>query len=143
MDQGITKDQCYFEIHKAGIVLPEMYLLGYDNNNCIGCPKGGMGYRNKIKRDFPERFNRVAMLSRQIGAKLLKRTVDGVETRHFLDELQDEQAGLVRRDEKIGKNWLWKITTAKRWNKPATNGLRERPKAESYQSVSAFEQIEP
>ena len=35
---------------------PLMYDLGYPNNNCIGCVKGGMGYWNHIRKDFPEVF---------------------------------------------------------------------------------------
>ena len=31
-----------------------MYDLGYPNNNCIGCIKGGMGYWNRIRKDFPD-----------------------------------------------------------------------------------------
>lgn len=90
MENGVTKNDCYFRIHRAGIILPAMYLLGYDNNNCIGCVKGGMGYWNKIKRDFPDRFNRVAQVTREIGARLLKRSVNGIVTRHFLDELKPD-----------------------------------------------------
>lgn len=88
MKNGITKQDCYRMIHEAGIDLPAMYQLGYDNNNCIGCVKGGMGYWNKIRRDFPERFDQVAKLTREIGAKLLKRNVDGETIRYYLDELQ-------------------------------------------------------
>ena len=32
--------------------------MGYNNNNCIGCIKGGMGYWNKIRVDFPEVFEK-------------------------------------------------------------------------------------
>lgn len=35
-----------------------MYDLGYANNNCIGCVKGGIGYWNKIRIDFPEESDR-------------------------------------------------------------------------------------
>ena len=37
---------------------PVMYDLGYPNNNCIGCCKGGMGYWNRIRKDFPEVFQK-------------------------------------------------------------------------------------
>ena len=49
-----------------------MYKLGYQNNNCIGCVKGGMGYWTKIRVDFPEAFDRMALLEKTIGAKILK-----------------------------------------------------------------------
>jgi hypothetical protein len=61
--------------------MPAMYQLGYRNNNCIGCVKGGIGYWNKIRRDFPEAFDRMAKAERAIGRKLFKR--EGV----YLDEL--------------------------------------------------------
>lgn len=87
-DRGITKDDCYQIVKSAGIALPAMYLLGYHNANCIGCVKGGMGYWNKIRRDFPERFWQMARLEREIGASILRRN----KKRLFLDEL-DPEAG--------------------------------------------------
>lgn len=57
---------------KAGIEIPAMYKMGYNNNNCIGCVKGGMGYWNKIRKDFPEVFNRMAVIEREVGATCLK-----------------------------------------------------------------------
>ena len=47
--------------------MPAMYRLGYDNANCIGCVKGGAGYWNKIRRDFPERFEQIAAIEEAIG----------------------------------------------------------------------------
>ena len=44
-----------------------MYRLGYNNNNCIGCVKGGMGYWNKIRVDFPDRFLRMAQTERLVN----------------------------------------------------------------------------
>jgi hypothetical protein len=82
-EQGVTKDDCYAILHRAGIALPAMYLLGYRNNNCIGCVKGGAGYWNKIRVDFPEVFWRMARLERAVGHALLK--LGGVPV--YLDEL--------------------------------------------------------
>lgn len=83
-DSGVTKDDCYHALSQAGIELPEMYKLGYDHNNCIGCVKGGMGYWNKIRRDFPEVFKRRAELERYLGYSILRKS--------YLDEL-DPEAG--------------------------------------------------
>ena len=47
-------------VHRAGVKLPAMYGLGYEHNNCIGCVKGGMGYWNKIRKDFPDAFEKMA-----------------------------------------------------------------------------------
>lgn len=67
IDAGLSKIDCLAMIERAGIELPVMYRLGYHNNNCIGCPKGGMGYWNKIRRDFPDTFARMASLQRKLG----------------------------------------------------------------------------
>jgi PP-loop superfamily ATP-utilizing enzyme len=58
IDKGLNKVDCLAMLQNAGIDLPEMYKLGYLNNNCIGCVKGGMGYWNKIRVDFPEQFKK-------------------------------------------------------------------------------------
>jgi hypothetical protein len=60
-----------------------MYKLGYHNNNCIGCVKGGAGYWNKIRVDFPQHFERMAKLERVIGASITKSKGERV----YLDEL--------------------------------------------------------
>ena len=80
IDRGITKEQCIGMIWKAGIEIPAMYKLGFNNNNCIGCVKGGAGYWNKIRKHFPEHFERMAKIERKIGASCLNGT--------YLDELK-------------------------------------------------------
>jgi hypothetical protein len=62
-----------------------MYDLGYHNNNCIGCVKGGKGYWNKIRVDFPEVFAARAKMERDIGHYCIKDA-------NWLDEL-DPEAG--------------------------------------------------
>lgn len=49
-------------LQKHGITPPMSYRLGYSNNNCLqtGCVKGGIGYWQKFRVDFPERFDRMA-----------------------------------------------------------------------------------
>jgi len=89
IDNFLSKPNCLQMLLNENIELPMMYKLGYPNNNCIGCVKGGMGYWNKIRVDFPETFSRMATLERQEGRSCLKES-DG--TRLFLDEL-DENRG--------------------------------------------------
>ena len=72
IDKGLTKQDCLAILQRAGIELPAMYKLGYQNNNCIGCVKGGAGYWNKIRIDFPAQFDRMAAMEKKIGAKILK-----------------------------------------------------------------------
>lgn len=80
---GINKQECYRRLQAIGLQLPMMYRLGYSNNNCIGCVKGGMGYWNKIRKDFPEVFQRMAQLERQIGHSVNKDDNGAV----YLDQL--------------------------------------------------------
>lgn len=84
LDAGITKQMCYAELTAAGIDLPKMYLLGYRNNNCIGCVKvTSPGYWDKVAADFPGVFAKRAEQSRRLGVRLTR--VKG--QRVFLDEL--------------------------------------------------------
>lgn len=85
--KGMTKDACFLRLQQAGIELPAMYKLGYKNNNCIGCVKGNAGYWNKIKRDFPDTFARMAELESRLGAKICQATINGVRRRVSLNEL--------------------------------------------------------
>jgi hypothetical protein len=89
---GITKADCHRAIASAGIEQPMMYRMGYRNNNCIGCVKGGMGYWNKIRRDFPEAFERMSKMERELDAAICKKEgkTNGKRWRRrvFLDELK-------------------------------------------------------
>lgn len=90
---GLTKADCHRIVREAGIELPAMYRLGYKNNNCIGCVKGQAGYWNKIRRDFPEAFEKMARIERELNAAINKSYAgDGKRKRVFLDEL-DPNAG--------------------------------------------------
>lgn len=80
IDNGLTKEDCHQICTDMGIKRPAMYDLGYPNNNCIGCVKGGMCYWNRIREDFPKVFERMAKRERQIGHSCIKGT--------FLDELE-------------------------------------------------------
>lgn len=95
VEKKLTKQDCLLTVAAAGIELPAMYLLGYRNNNCIGCVKGQAGYWNKIRRDFPEHFARMAAQERKMNVAICKRepTIDGKRTRVrvFLDELPPDQ----------------------------------------------------
>ncbi len=77
---------------KAGIEIPAMYKLGYNNNNCIGCVKGGMGYWNKIRKDSPDKFNEMAEIERKIGATCLKDNKGKI----YLDELNPNRGDPVQ-----------------------------------------------
>lgn len=91
-DQGLTKRDCLLRLKKENIEIPMLYKLGYKNNNCIGCVKGGAGYWNKIRVDFPEAFSKMALQERKMDVAINKRYEKGKRIRVFLDEL-DPTAG--------------------------------------------------
>ena len=105
LEKNVTKKECLEFVKDMGIKIPTMYKLGYSNNNCIGCVKGGMGYWNAIRVDFPDAFQRMAQLERKLGHALLK----DVEGPVFLDEL-DPNRGNFKRDmpEDCGFTCEWK-----------------------------------
>lgn len=72
IEKMMDKPSCLHFLEAQGIKRPVMYELGYPNNNCIGCVKGGAGYWNKIRVDFPEYFEKMANLEEEIGATCLK-----------------------------------------------------------------------
>lgn len=67
IEAGLDKAACLAMVERAGLVLPLMYRMGYSNANCIGCVKGGAGYWNKVRRDFPERFEEMCRIEEGIG----------------------------------------------------------------------------
>lgn len=84
IERSLAKQDCHAIATNLGLKRPKMYDLGYHNNNCVGCVKGGKGYWNKIRIDFPDVFERRAKMEREIGRSCINGT--------FLDEL-DPEAG--------------------------------------------------
>ena len=90
IEAGITKQDCYRIVSDANLMLPQVYLQGYPNANCIGCVKAtSPTYWNHVRKNHPEVFEERAVQSRQIGAKLA--VVKG--ERIFLDELDPQAKG--------------------------------------------------
>ncbi len=71
IDAGMPKEHIHRILRGSGIKRPVMYDLGYHNNNCIGCIRGGLGYWNHIRVDFPEVFKSRVKLERDIGYPIL------------------------------------------------------------------------
>lgn len=80
IDHNLSKQNSHGILKTLGIKRPYMYDLGYPNNNCIGCVKGGKGYWNKIRIDFPHIFEQRATMER----KLNHSCINGC----FLDDLE-------------------------------------------------------
>ena len=79
-------------------VVPQGHAFTLEDNlltgNCVGCVKGGMGYWNRIRRDYPEAFAAWAEAERMIGASILKEEVPGPGRQSqpvYLDELDPER----------------------------------------------------
>lgn len=90
IDNGLTKQDCLALIAKAGIEIPEMYKLGYQNNNCVGCVKGEAGYWNKVRQDFPDAFLRMANMEAHLGRTVCKieKQKDGKRTTNRIPLIQ-------------------------------------------------------
>lgn len=92
LDRQLSKEEVHGLFERTfDFARPRMYELGYPNNNCIGCVKGGMGYWNHIRKDFPEVFESRAKLERQVGYSILK---DSKGKPVFLDELDPNRGNM-------------------------------------------------
>ena len=91
IERGLLKEHCLDMIGRAGIALPPMYALGFGNNNCIPCVKAqSPSYWALVRREFPDEFERMARLSRELGVTLCKAT-SGERERLFIDEIPLDQ----------------------------------------------------
>lgn len=98
-DDGITKRMCYDMVREAGIELPVMYQLGFDNNNCPGCLKASSPwYWAMVRRHFPEVFKKRCEQSRELGVRLVEISH---HNRIFLDELPDREFKHRRKKESL------------------------------------------
>lgn len=95
IERGLGKQDCLALIERAGIAIPAMYMLGYQNNNCIGCVKGGMGYWNKIRVDFPEHFEKMSKIERQLKQSVLAENINGKKHPLYLDELDPHRGNAL------------------------------------------------
>ena len=86
IERNLTKEDCHGMLLQLQVKRPKMYDLGYRNNNCIGCVKGGMGYWNKIRKDFPDVFADRSRQEREIG----RSCINGI----FLDELEPDRGDI-------------------------------------------------
>lgn len=92
IQKGLTKQDCHAMVSRAGIEIPAMYRLGFNNANCIGCVKAqSPAYWAKVRLHFPDVFEARATLSRELGVRLIKGT-SGDRLRSFLDELPADES---------------------------------------------------
>lgn len=88
IDRGLTKAACLAMIKDAGIALPALYGLGFHNNNCLPCVKAtSPAYWALVRKNFPDRFERMAALARELNVRLCR--ID--DKRAFIDEIPVDQ----------------------------------------------------
>lgn len=65
---GMDKQACIDYINAEGIRVPEAYSMGFNNNNCLntGCIQGGIGYWQKIYKDYPDKYLKMAELEHEL-----------------------------------------------------------------------------
>lgn len=73
IERGLSKEDAHGILKEAGIARPRMYDLGFPNNNCRMCVKGGRGYMNLCRKIWPDLFAARAKMERVIGRTCLKR----------------------------------------------------------------------
>lgn len=101
VDAGLGKEDCKAMVLRAGIRLPYMYELGYDNANCKGCVKGGEAYFRAIREDFPAEFEALCQVQDEIGegSWFLRFRSGPLKDQRF--PLRDLPQGPARRNEAI------------------------------------------
>lgn len=73
---GYSKKDCIRILNESNIKIPIVYTYGFHNNNCFGrdedsggCVQGGIGYWQKMGRDFPKKFNTMAKMEHELTDK--------------------------------------------------------------------------
>ena len=71
---GLQKKDCLDILAEHNIEAPRMYKLGFHNNNCFGksdtsiggCVQGGIGYWQKLKREYREKWEKMADMEHKL-----------------------------------------------------------------------------
>lgn len=109
IDAGLTKSDCLAMIENAGIDLPEMYKLGYLNNNCIGCVKAtSPNYWVKIGQDFPEFFERMSNTEKELNRSVCQISMPVVKKR-YPDKYKELGSPALYNDNGNANRWRPKL----------------------------------
>lgn len=67
----LSKKDSLNTLQQYGIEPPITYRLGFSNNNCFktGCVQGGVGYWQKIQREFTDKFEAMAKMEHDLTDK--------------------------------------------------------------------------
>lgn len=65
---GYDKEDCLKIVQSAGIEVPKSYRMGLNNNNCLktGCVQGGIGYWQLMRKIFPDKFDKMALVEHDL-----------------------------------------------------------------------------
>jgi hypothetical protein len=71
---GLQKQDCLELMARHKVQTPRMYALGFQNNNCFGktatsiggCIQGGIGYWQKMAREYPKKFDKMAAIEHDL-----------------------------------------------------------------------------
>lgn len=68
MFHGLRKVDCIELLKAEKVEIPKMYKLGFHNNNCFktGCVQGGIGYWQKMAKEYPEKFDVMAQIEHEL-----------------------------------------------------------------------------
>lgn len=94
VEAGVGKSDCLAMVRRAGIELPLAYRQGFQNANCVGCPKGGEGYWNHVRKVHPIVFQK----------RLERQESIGPGAYFFRDRATGERFGLKDLDPKAGRH---------------------------------------
>lgn len=71
IEHDLSKEDCIQIVQDVEIDIPRTYHYGFNNNNCFrtGCVQGGIGYWQKMKCEFPEKFDYMARIEHDLTDK--------------------------------------------------------------------------
>lgn len=119
---GFDKKKCIEIIEQAGIEIPITYKMGFKNNNCFntGCVQGGIGYWQKMKRDFPEKFDKMATMEHEL-----------TDLRGYpVTMLKDQSKEAKEKVRKTGDKWMQFIFLKKHPDFPDVICIDDKPEME-------------
>ncbi len=98
IDAGLSKEDCFAIVGRAGLLLPLRYRQGFPNANCRGCVKNqSRAYWMLERRVNPEIFAARDALAHELGVRLVKLGSGDLERIYLSDLPPDDGApiGLV------------------------------------------------
>ena len=77
IDNDLSKDDAHGLCRRLGVKRPAMYEMGYNNNNCVGCVKGGEGLLEQNPSGLPGSICRESKDGTRYKSVVHQRNVSG------------------------------------------------------------------